>query len=67
MLSDEEKREMLEDAASESRRSAFAAARSRVIDHPMTGEQYLSFLKSVQNLFPRQIHLKKIEGRLFKL
>ncbi len=67
MLSDEEKREMLEDARSESRRKAFARARTRVFSQPMTWEQYFRFLRGVVNLFPQKESFKKIEGSAFKL
>jgi hypothetical protein len=67
MLSDDEKKEMLADAQSESRRKAFAQARSQVINKPISWAEYISFLKSVQNLFPQQKTLHKIEGKLFKL
>ena len=67
MLSEDEKKEMLEDAHSKSRRKAFAEARGRIFNHPMTWAEYFRFLRSVQNLFPQQRLLKKIEGSKFKL
>ncbi len=67
MLSDEEKKEMLEDANSESRRVAFARARTVAINRPMTWDQYFRFLRGVQNLFPQQRSPKKVQGNRFKL
>ena len=66
MLSDEEKREMLEDAANPQRRVHFAQARQKSLA-PMTWREYFRFLKGVRNLFPQQRAHKIIEGRLFKL
>ncbi len=66
MLSDEEKKEMLEDAADPKRRAHFAQARQESLK-PMTWEAYFRFLKGVRNLFPRKRPLKIIEGNLFKL
>ncbi len=66
MLSDEEKREMLEDAQSETRRKSFAQARQRSLT-PMTGEEYIQFLQSVQNMFPQVSVPKPTLGTSFKL
>ena len=67
MLSDEEKKEMLEDAKSESRREDFSQAKNRVSHQAMSWTQYFSFLQGVQNLFPRRNSPKKIQGSAFKL
>ena len=67
MLSDEEKKEMLEDARSESRRKEFALSRKRVLNQTMTWTDYFHFLDSAQKLFPQQKFPKKIEGNAFKL
>ena len=67
MLSEEEKKEILADAQSESRRQSFAQASRRAKNQHLSGAEYVRFLQSVQNLFPRQKSAKKIEGNLFKL
>lgn len=66
MLSEEEKREMLEDAADPQRREMFAQARRRSLG-PMTWVEYFRFLEGVQNLFPQQKTRKVIEGPSFRL
>lgn len=67
MLNDEQKKEMLADAKDQERRKAFAQARSRVMNQPMTGQEYMNFVQSVQNLFPTPNKPHKIEGTMFKL
>ena len=67
MLSDEEKKEMLEDAKDQARRKAFAQARNRTLNQLVSGAQYLRFLQGVQNFFPHKKSPKKIEGAMFKL
>ena len=67
MLSDEEKKEMLEDARSETRRQAFAHSRGRALNRSTTWAEYFHFLQSVQNIFPRKRSPKKIEGNKFRL
>ena len=66
MLSDAEKREILEDAADPRRRAHFAQARQKSLA-PMTWQEYFRFLKGVRNLFPQQRPRKIIEGHVFKL
>jgi hypothetical protein len=67
MLSDDDKKQMREDAQNEDLRKAFADATARS-HKPTTWANYFSFLKSIQNLFPQQRRLpKKIEGNFFKL
>ncbi len=44
MLSDDEKREMLEDANDLRRRKDFAYARELVVKRKLTGEEYIKFL-----------------------
>ena len=67
MLSDEERREILDDAKSNARRRSFAQVRISTQDQPMTWEQYFRFLRSIQNLFPQERVPKKTEGNMFKL
>lgn len=50
MLSEEEKREMLEDAESAKRRENFRVGRERP-SPPESLDEYISFLQSVQKLF----------------
>ncbi len=66
MLSDQDKKEMLEDANNPLRAQAFAQARQRTMQ-PMTWKSYLHFLTSIQNLFPQQRVPHKIQGNTFKL
>ncbi len=67
MLSDEDKKEMLEDAQNPQRRQAFAQARQESIK-PMSWPEYFRFLKGVRNLFPYQQKPRRtIEGQIFKL
>jgi hypothetical protein len=67
MLSDEEKKEMLEDAHNASRGNAFAQARERRLSQPMSWQEYFQFLQTVQNLFPRPQSPHKTIGSYFKL
>ena len=53
MLSDEEKREMLEDAHNAARGKAFAKARDRRLSQPMSWQEYFQFLQTIQDFFPR--------------
>ena len=67
MLSEQDKKEMLEDARDPKRKEVFAKIRKQSLD-PMSWEDYFRFLKSVQNLFPSQMKSRpKIEGNSFKL
>ena len=66
MLSEEEKREMLEDAQSAQRHQAFDEAKKRSLK-PMSWEKYFQFLQSVQDIFPQQRSPHKIQGNSFKL
>ncbi len=50
MLSEEEKREMLEDGKSQSRRDHFRFARSKDNDN-LSFDGYLTFLNQVQEIF----------------
>ena len=58
MLTDEEKRELLEDAKSEKRKRDFARSRlfSPVISRSL--DDYLRFLKDSQKLFPFRTNLE---------
>lgn len=67
MLSEEEKREMLEDAMSEKRRQAFRSSRGR---EPVSYsiDEYISFLDSVQKIFgPFKISGKPTIAKFNKL
>ena len=66
MLSDQDKKEMLEDAFDLKRGQAFADSRRRSLE-PMSWEEYFSFLKTVQNFFPLPSKPHKITGKNFKL
>lgn len=66
MLSDEEKREMLEDAHDPKRREAFAKARQKA-QLRAGWPEYFAFLKSITNLFGRKTPPTKISGLHFKL
>lgn len=64
MLSEEEKKEMIEDAASEVRRKHFRAVK-RSADESSSLDEYLFFLQSIQEIFepfaiPRQPTLTKL-------
>ena len=50
MLSKEEKREMLQDALSASRRASFRKGKSTK-DEPLSLDEYISFLDGVQKVF----------------
>jgi hypothetical protein len=50
MLSEEEKKEMLEDAKSESRRSAFSATKN-MNNNRLSFDEYLAFLMEMQYIF----------------
>lgn len=49
MLSEEEKREMLEDAKSAARREHFRTAKKDL--RPCTFDEYIEFLNSIQKIF----------------
>lgn len=66
MLSEEDKREMLEDARDPQRKKDFTQARKHSLK-PMTWQEYFQFLQSVQNIFPREQSSKIIQGNIFKL
>ena len=51
MLSEEEKREMLEDAKSEKRRVDFLCAKEKARSRKESLDDYISFLDYVQKLF----------------
>ena len=67
MLSEEEKREILEDAHNAVRGKAFAQARERRLSQPMNWQEYFQFLQTVQNLFPSHQYPHKTTGGQFKL
>lgn len=50
MLSDEEKKEMLEDARSIARRDDFRMTRN-VFDQPISLDEYISYLEGIQKVF----------------
>ena len=53
MLSDEEKREMLEDAADNGRRNDFRRMKELQRDHRLSLDQYIDFLMAYHNVFPQ--------------
>ena len=67
MLSDQDKKEMLQDDHDPKRREAFAQAKANAVNKPMTWAEYFSFLKSVQHLFGQEAKPHKIVGPHFKL
>lgn len=66
MLSEQDKKEILEDSADPKRRQAFADSRRRALV-PMSWAEYFSFLKAVQNIFILPSKPRKITGEHFKL
>ncbi len=67
MLSDEEKREMLEDAHNQERGKSFASVKKFQQAQKMSGSQFISFLTSVQGFFGLTAKPRKIIGDNFKL
>lgn len=67
MLSEEEKKEMLQDAASAERKQSFVRARKYRDAHPMSWPEYLEFLSSVQGFFIKEVFRNKTAGQNFKL
>ena len=66
MLSEQDKREMLEDARNLQRREAFSQSRQRSLQ-PMSWQDYFQFLRSIQNIFPHTRSPHKTQGQVFKL
>jgi hypothetical protein len=67
MLSDEEKREMLEDAHNKERGKSFAFVKKFQQSQKMSGPQFIFFLKSVSEFFGFSAKPHKITGNNFKL
>ncbi len=67
MLSDEEKREMLEDAHDQERGKVFASIKKFQQAQKMSGPQFTSFLSSIQGFFGHSAKPHKITGNNFKL
>ena len=66
MLTDEEKREMLEDAQSIERRNAFRACKRNL--GKISFEEYINFLSAIQQVFkPFEISTRKTKTELNKL
>ena len=53
MLSEQERREMLEDAHDDAIRRAFQASKEkcRALERPMTLDEYIDFLQGIQEVF----------------
>ena len=67
MLSEQDKREMLEDAQSASRCRDFRLMKARQENGPLSGEEYWAFLRSVHSLFPPQEPKPLMKGKDFRL
>ena len=67
MLSDEEKREMLEDARSENRRKDFMAAKRFQQKDRESFEDYIIFLDSIQKFYPLSHRPIKTITKFYKL
>jgi len=67
-LSEEEKRELLEDAQSEERRRDFAELSARAQARSLTPEEYLDFLKEAQRFMKEDPQTRPpIRGNVFKI
>lgn len=67
-LSNEEKRELLEDAHSQERRRDFAALKARAEKQPLTPEEYLDFLMEAQRFMKEDPKTRPpIGGNVFKI
>ncbi len=67
MLSDEEKKEMLEDGLSITRRNDFRYANEK-IKSDISFDEYLKFLNDIQKVFPvKEANLKITETKFNKL
>ena len=66
MLSDKDKRDMLNDAQDPKRGQAFAQARLKSLE-PMSWEEYMRFCTQVQPFFGQEAKPHKITGQFFKL
>jgi len=61
VISQEEKREMLEDAKSSKRKEAFFRARTVGSPKPLSIDEYIQFLTSAQRIFsPNAVSRKKL-------
>lgn len=68
ILSEQDKREMLADAASRLRREDFAAGRKLALDKgPKTLNEYIQFLQDNQRFFPSKNFARKTNTKLNKL
>jgi hypothetical protein len=54
MLSEQDKKDMLADAASIERRDAFRKARKIQEDRPVSGSAYFDFLDAMSKMFPKR-------------
>ena len=59
MLSEKEKKEMLEDALSQKRRQEFIAGEQSKPKRPMSLDDYIAFLMAVQKIKPFE-HVRKV-------
>lgn len=68
MLSEKAKREMLEDSRSKKRRDDFRFANEKYPPQPLSFDEYLSFLDSIQKIFgPFKISTKPTLTKFNKL
>ena len=67
-LSEQEKREFLEDAHSSERRKDFAALKANAENQPLNPEKYLEFLMEAQRFMKENPRTRPpITGRVFKI
>ncbi len=68
MLSEQEKREMLQDARSKERRDSFRFAKDKIKEKPLTLDEYIKFLNDIQKIFgPFPISRKPTPTKFNKL
>ncbi len=67
MLSRKEKKEMLKDGYSKSRRKGFVATKKPFSNASDSFDEYIEFLTSVQKIFPRQSLRRKTIIKFNKL
>jgi hypothetical protein len=68
MLSEQEKREMLEDARSKERRDNFRFAKDKIKEVPLSLDEYIKFLNDIQKIFgPFPISYKPTPTKFNKL
>ena len=60
MLSEQDKKDMLADAASIARRDAFRKGRLIQGSRPVSGSAYLDFLAAMKKMFPEKVSTRRI-------